>query len=133
MKVILDTNIWISALISKDFEWIDGLFNSESCELIFSEKLLREFLVVAKRPKLKRFINEARLQQLIELFDTFAVLVVTTSTITICRDTDDNFLLELAIDSGANVLVTGDQDLLTLQRIGQCEIITIAELKRRMN
>ena len=42
MRVILDTNIWVSALISKDFEWIDSLFVSENIELVFSERLLTE-------------------------------------------------------------------------------------------
>jgi uncharacterized protein len=130
MRVILDTNIWVSALISKEFEWIDGLFVSEAMELVFSERLLTEFLQVAHRPKLKKFISEARLTRVIELLDTYATVVTTTSTINVCRDPDDNFLLELAVDAPADFLVTGDNDLLSLKTIGNCRIITVAELRR---
>jgi len=129
MRVILDTNIWVSTLISKDFEWIDGLFVSEDVELVFSERLLTEFLQVAQRPKLKKFISDARLTRVIELLDTYAAVVTTTSTIDQCRDPDDNFLLELAVDAPADLLVTGDNDLLSLKAIGSCRIITITELK----
>lgn len=129
MRVILDTNIWVSALISKDFEWIDGLFISGDVELVFSERLLTEFLHVARRPKLKKFISETRLTRVIELLDTYASVAGTTSTIELCRDPDDNFLLELAVDASADLLVTGDNDLLSLKAIGNCRIITIAELK----
>jgi uncharacterized protein len=130
MRVILDTNIWVSALISKEFEWIDGLFVSEAMELVFSERLLTEFLQVAHRPKLKKFISEARLKRVIELLDTYATVVTTTSTINVCRDPDDNFLLELAVDAPADFLVTGDNDVLSLKTIGNCRIITVAELRR---
>jgi putative PIN family toxin of toxin-antitoxin system len=133
MRVILDTNIWVSALISKDFEWIDGLFVSENIELVFSERLLTEFLHVARRPKLRKFISEERLTRIIELLDTYATMVTTTSSIDLCRDPDDNFLLELAVDAPADLLVTGDNDLLSLKAIGNCRIVTIVELRDMVN
>jgi len=44
------------------------------------------------------------------------------------RDTNDDFLLNLALDSNADYLVTGDLDLLILKQIGNTKIITISEL-----
>ena len=49
------------------------------------------------------------------------------SNIEICRDEKDNFLLNLALDSKADYLLTGDKDLLILESIENTEIITFSE------
>jgi uncharacterized protein len=50
-----------------------------------------------------------------------------TSEISECRDPKDNFLLSLAVDGKADYLLTGDNDLLILNKIGVTEIKTISE------
>ena len=55
-------------------------------------------------------------------------LVSVTTDIKKCRDPKDNFLLNLAIDSQADYLVTGDNDLLEIKSIGITKIITINDL-----
>ncbi|SDD86901.1 putative toxin-antitoxin system toxin component, PIN family [Algoriphagus faecimaris] len=54
-RVILDTNLWISFLISKRQKELDVLIESGALTLIFSQELLEEFLEVSERPKFKRF------------------------------------------------------------------------------
>jgi putative PIN family toxin of toxin-antitoxin system len=54
-KVILDTNLWISFLISKQFDFIDDLLLKGKFKLIFSKELIEEFLTVAKRPKFEKY------------------------------------------------------------------------------
>ncbi|WP_412467589.1 putative toxin-antitoxin system toxin component, PIN family [Pedobacter sp. KLB.chiD] len=44
----------------------------------------------------------------------------------IFRDAKDNFLLSLCVDGNADFLLTGDQDLLSLEKIGTTNIKTIA-------
>ena len=51
-RIIIDTNLWISFLLSKDFSKLDKLLNSENLVLLFSRELLDEFVDVARRPKL---------------------------------------------------------------------------------
>ena len=46
-----------------------------------------------------------------------------------CRDGKDDYLLELAIRSDADFLITGDADLLVIKRIEQCYIVTIKEFE----
>jgi predicted nucleic acid-binding protein len=50
----------------------------------------------------------------------------------ICRDPSDDFLLALATVSAADVLVTRDEDLLSIQQIGTTEIIHVAEFLSRL-
>ncbi len=60
------------------------------------------------------------------VFDPFIDLIKVESVVTICRDIKDNFLLALAKDGNADYLLTGDKDLLVLQKFGKTKITTIA-------
>jgi uncharacterized protein len=128
-KVILDTNLWISFLITKDFSFLDEFIESRKAKLIFSDELFAEFIKVAERPKLSRYFSKSDLEALIQIIDKFGKLIEVTSEINLCRDIKDNFLLNLAIDSKADYLVTGDKDLLDLGKINKTQILTISELK----
>lgn len=127
-KVILDTNLWISYLITKDFPLIDQLIEDEKIKLMFSTELLEEFVEVANRPKLKKFFRKKDLVELLETIDSVGKVVEVKSNVEICRDSKDNFLLNLAIDSKADFLITGDADLLVLEEIRTTKIISIAQL-----
>jgi hypothetical protein len=56
-------------------------------------------------------------------------LYKTKSQIKRCRDPKDNFLLSLAVDSGADYLATGDKDLLEIRKVGKTMIISLHELE----
>ena len=124
-RIIIDTNLWISFLITKDYSKLDELLFSKQCILIFSIELLEEFLDVATRPKFRRFFSASDIEAILETIDEYAVLVKVSTTINVCRDPKDNFLLSLAIDGNADYLLTGDKDLLDLIKLGETEIITI--------
>jgi putative PIN family toxin of toxin-antitoxin system len=57
IKIILDTNIWISFLITKDFKKLDSLINKGEIRLLYSNELLEEFISVAQRQKLFPFLS----------------------------------------------------------------------------
>lgn len=127
MRLILDTNLWISFLISSKFEKLDELLFNQKYKLLFSQELLEEFVAVGKRPKLRKYISRDELEDLLETIDEVAEFVSVTSEISECRDPKDNFLLSLAVDGKADYLLTGDKDLLVLKKIGKTEIRTISE------
>ncbi len=125
-RVIIDTNLWISFLLTKNFSNLDKVFADQSLTLLFSQELLDEFIEVARRPKFKRYFSFADLQALLEQISLRAEFVTVTSEVTICRDPKDNFLLALATDAKATHLITGDKDLLDLQTFENAAIVTIA-------
>ena len=127
MRLILDTNLWISFLISSKYEKLDELLFIQKCKLLFSQELLEEFVTVAKRPKLRKFISRDELEDLLDTIDEVAEFVNVTSEISECLDPKDNFLLSLAVVGKADYLLTGDKDLLVLKDIGNTEIKTISE------
>jgi len=126
-RIIIDTNLWISFLITKDFSRLDEIIFTKQCILIFSEELLNEFLEVSSRPKLRRFFKKNDIENLLETIDEFAEFIVVTTNTQVCRDPKDNFLLSLAVDGTADYLLTGDKDLLTLSSFSQTKIIAISD------
>ena len=130
-RLVVDTNLWISFLIKKDFKKLDERIKKGKVKLIFSVELLDEFLTVADRPKFRKFFNKIELDQLITLFDFYGEVVAVNSKVTICRDPKDNFILALSKDSGADFLLTGDHDLLELREFEGTRISNLSDFLKR--
>lgn len=133
IRVILDTNLWISFLISKRLGKIDELFERDDLVLVFSEELLEEFLEVANRPKFRTYFPDDTVDELMTLFEEIGVVVDVTSDVDLCRDPKDNFLLALAKDGNADFLVTGDADLLVIGRFENTEILTYSAFEETID
>jgi uncharacterized protein len=131
-KVILDTNLWISFLISKDFSFLDNFIEKGRIILIFSDELFSEFISVSERPKLQKYFSKNDIKHLTQIINRYGLLVTVTTDLNECRDYKDNFLLNLAIDSKADYIATGDKDLLEIKKIGETKILTIRELLDEM-
>lgn len=131
-KVILDTNLWISFLISKRQDEIDDLIYDEQIILIFSKESVEEFLTIAKRPKFQKFFADESIHELLQLFDKYGKLIDVAVDIKECRDNKDNFLLSLAVESKADYLVTGDSDLLILRKIKKTKIINWSDFIKEL-
>jgi len=128
-RIIIDTNLWISFLFSKRFNFIDKLLDNGKVELVFCNELLDELREVISRPKLKKFFTDEHWTLVLEIIDRHAVHIPVVSSVTLCRDAKDNFLLSLAKDAKANYLLTGDKDLLVLKTFDVTQIITITEFQ----
>lgn len=126
-KIILDTNLWISFLISKKFNQIDTLLADKKVTLVFSDELIEEFVEVVSRPKFKKYFSKEDIHKVLDCFEQFGILIKVTSDIHLSRDEKDNFLLNLSVDSKADYLITGDLDLLILDKIEKTKIITFTD------
>jgi putative PIN family toxin of toxin-antitoxin system len=124
-RIVIDTNIWISFLLTKDFSAFDKIISTPGLILLFDSKLLEEFIDVAKRPKFSRYFSTPDLEELLSQMSEHEEFISVTSSTTICRDPKDNFLLSLSKDGKASHLITGDKDLLDLKRFGRTKIITL--------
>jgi putative PIN family toxin of toxin-antitoxin system len=123
-KVIIDTNLWISFLITKNYNSFDKLIDEGNISLIFSEELIEEFLTVVKREKFQKYFSNDSINEILTLFDKYGKLIKVETNMNLCRDFKDNFLLNLAVDSNADFLVTGDVDLLVIEKIKTTKIVT---------
>ena len=131
-KIILDTNLWISFLITKKFTQIDRLIESKKITLIFSDELIAEFVDVVNRPKFEKYFSKKDIEKILNYFDQFGKLIKVKSDIQLCRDEKDNFLLNLSVDSKADYLITGDNDLLVLDKIERTKIMNFTEFVKHI-
>ena len=95
-KIIIDSNLWISFLLTSDYSRIDTLLSNETIILLFSQELIDEFVDVAQRPKFRKYFSLDDLENLLLKVRAKAKFISVTSIIDICRDPKDNFLLALA-------------------------------------
>jgi putative PIN family toxin of toxin-antitoxin system len=127
LRIILDTNILVSFLITKEYDKLDSKIFAGKILLLFSDKLIDEFISVVQRPKFKNLFSPDNIEVLVNFFLDNGLLIDVESHVDLCRDQKDNFLLNLAIDGKADYLITGDKDLLVLSSIGGARIITMPE------
>lgn len=126
-KVVIDTNLWISFLLTKDLSKLDSIIAENEITIIFSQNLMDEIIEVTQRIKFRRYFKIADVENFIQKIKARAIFIEITSEINACRDPKDNFLLSISVDGSATHLLTGDNDLLVLKRFGKTKILTIAD------
>ena len=126
-RIVIDTNIFVSFLITGSFSKLYRLLESHKVILLFSEELLQEFLDVVKRPKLKKYFSEKDVSKVMDGIQYYANYIEVSSNVNVCRDANDNFLLPLCCDGKADYLITGDDDLLVIKKYKQTVIVKISD------
>ncbi len=124
LKLVFDTNILVSALISKRGNpalLLDRV--RKSYTLIISKDILSELKDVISRDKFG--YTDEEVNTFVEAIISFSDVVNPEIKIdAIKADPDDNKILECAVTSGASYIVSGDSHLLELTEYGKIKIIT---------
>jgi len=125
---VVDTNTLISAFILPNSVSRKALNKArKEGQIVLSEATATEFIDVFIRPKFDKYLP---LELRLEIIDDFKLLTFSanpTIQITDCRDPKDNKFLELAVSASANCIITGDQDLLSLNPFRAISIISAKE------
>lgn len=126
MRLVVDTNVFVSAAIKANslpflvVRWIDrhdGLLKSAVTE--------QEVLAVLLRPQIAAVTNRSFRDGLSKMLAR-AELITIKERIAACRDPKDDKFLELAVNGGADLIVSGDADLLVLHPFREIPIVTPA-------
>jgi putative PIN family toxin of toxin-antitoxin system len=136
MRVVLDTNILVSALIGPAGKpaaildaWLDGKFTLLTCEAHVNE--LRSTL---QKPRVAERIKPHQAGRLVNQIKRFAEDVGALPSVERSPDPTDDFLLALSEAGNADYLVTGDQSgLLTLDRHKATRIVSAREFAALCN
>lgn len=128
MRIVIEPSVLVSSLIggwARELGWrIDeGVF-----DLYVSQALVEELREVVSRPRFCQLIRAGEAEWLVGLLLQRSTVIEPTRIEEICRDSDDDYLLALADASQADYLVTRDEDLLSLHRYHNTEIIYPARL-----
>jgi putative PIN family toxin of toxin-antitoxin system len=122
-RIIIDTNLWISFILTGNYSKLDQILLNKTISIIFSEELID----VAVRPKFRKYFSSEDLLSLLNQIEKNCEFIKVKSEVNFCRDSKDNFLLALAKDGNANYLITGDKDLIVLGKFETTEIISITD------
>ncbi len=124
-RIVVDTNALISRLLLPTSIPAQAVRKAiEVGELLVSEATMTELADVLSRPKFDRYVDLEDRQKFLLLLGRVAEFVHTVHPVRACRDPRDDKFLELAMGGAADLLVTGDKDLLALHPFQNLSIIT---------
>jgi putative PIN family toxin of toxin-antitoxin system len=124
--VVLDTNIFISAVLFKGtpLEILQLCISKNEIDIAISPELLAELI---GKLKYKFGIKSQTLESLKVELESSMLYILPEYTTQICRDTSDNKIIDLAICAGAEFIITGDKDLLEIKTYKGIKILTAVE------
>ncbi|OIP70627.1 MAG: putative toxin-antitoxin system toxin component, PIN family [Oscillatoriales cyanobacterium CG2_30_40_61] len=127
MRVVLDVNIWISALLwgGLPAQFLH-LSRQNKITIFVSESLLEELEITLQRAKFKNQLKKQNhtIEYLMAITEGFSEKCPTIDiNLPQLRDPKDNHILATALSANAEVLITGDQDLLVLNNFMGIAII----------
>lgn len=127
-KLVLDSNLWVSYFFGKHVRnYLDKIIADTRFDLLISQRGIDELNIVLKRPKFEKHISEEQIETLNALIRRRSTFINVSSKIVLSRDSKDDYLLSLSFDGQADFLITGDIDLLVLEKFEQTIIIKIAD------
>ncbi len=128
MRIVLDVNVWISGLLWGGVPGrIFDLAEEQQIAIFVSEPILEDVKEILGRDKLQAKIQslDVTLENLLVTVGQLSELCPTTSVnITQLRDPDDAAIIAAALAANAEVIVTGDLDLLVLNEFDGIPILT---------
>ena len=135
MRIVLDTNILIGALITKGTPpdrlyqaWLRG-----EIELVTSTAQLAEVAAVLARPRLQKYLDADAAAVILENIDTRALVVEAPPDVDLSSDPKDNPILAAAIAGKADLIVSGDKrHMLALGQVEGIPIVTARDALDRL-
>jgi putative PIN family toxin of toxin-antitoxin system len=115
LRVVLDTNVLVSHLLLASS--IPGQVVRKAireAEILLSEVTLQELHEVLARRKFDTYVSSESRVDFFRVLAANSTLVPIIRSVTACRDPKDDKFPEVAINGSADLIVTGDQDLLAL-------------------
>jgi len=124
-RVVIDTNVFISAALID--ESVSARARNHAVrygQLIATEQTFAELTGKLLAPKFDRYVSRARREALLRQLQPIIEIVPVIQVVRACRDPRDDMFLEAAVNGRADVVVTGDKDLLSLHPFSGITIVT---------
>lgn len=136
MRAVFDTNLLVSYLLVHRpplATLVDEYLAQENFAFVTAPELLAELERVLRYPRLQRYYDAPQRDRFVALVAALSEVVeLPTNIPAISRDPDDDRVIACAVVGRADVIVSGDKDLLTLKQVGRIPILTAAEFLERL-
>ncbi len=114
-RVVVDTNVLVSRLLLADSIPAQAVRAArQKGTLLVSEATMQELADVLARPRFDRYVTIEDRKQFLRLLTRVAEFVPIVCRVRECRDPKDDKFLEVALNGTADLILTGDRDLLAL-------------------
>ncbi|MBU0963355.1 MAG: putative toxin-antitoxin system toxin component, PIN family [Nanoarchaeota archaeon] len=130
MKITVDTNVLISSTFwNGNSNKIIKLAENNKIELILSEEIIEEFIKVLNYKEIQEKIKDKNLEmkRSVEKIVSISKIVIPKLKINISEDSDDNKILECAVEGKADYIISQDNHLLKLKEYNKIKILTPKE------
>ena len=127
-QYVLDTNIIVSALLFKKSQPRQALDKARyGGNILMSEAIWQEIIDVLSRPKFEKYVTLIEREFFLDWLAESLNFIEIRDTIVACRDAKDDKFLELAVNGDAELIVSGDEDLLILNPFQEIAIVTVRQ------
>ena len=131
-RIVIDTSLAISAaILPKSISAKAFSLALKNYQLVASDSTLAELVEVIYRPKFNKYLTDEARLEFLTLVAQASEIISVTSTITDCVDPKDNQFLSLAVDAGANIILSGDPHLTSMNPYREIIIIAPKEFIAR--
>lgn len=133
MKVLFDTNLWISFMIGKRLASLADVLCRNDVQVYMSELLLDEIQTVIARPKFNAIISSESRQAFVDMVDNICHWTpITIKAKSPIRDVKDLFILSMAESVPVDLIVSGDKDLTELGSHAGIPILSYSEFLNKL-
>lgn len=130
MRIVIDTNVLVSAILSPDSPpalVLHNLLVTPTADILLLPDLLAEYEEVLSRKKFIGVFDATDVRLLLTAIAANSLFIVPSVVVTACEDADDNMVLALTVDGFADCIVSGDNHLLKLHPFQQIPILNSAD------
>lgn len=134
MKVVLDTNVLVAALLKKGkaYRLLQYGLRDDKFDILSAPGQLTELKRVI-REKFPDMLPKSEVGTFVNLFKRAAIMVRPQKGVNLAPDPDDNLVLGIALAGGADFLVTGDKaHLLSLKKVGRTKIVPLSDFLKQV-
>lgn len=124
-RIVLDTNVLISFLLAnKSIPGKAVLKALEQGQLFATIYTLEELVEVLSRTRFDAYISQKERKEFITYLSRVVEITIPTAFLEICRDPKGNKFLDAAVSASADYIITGDDDLLSLNPFMKIQIVS---------
>ena len=128
ISCVLDANIWFSIFISGNYDWLIKEAEQNKIEIFSCSDLEIELNRVLHYPKSKKWIGNSS-DEYIFIQKEISRTIEIKHNFKDCRDPDDNYIIDLFLQSKSDFFVTGDKDILALKQFS-ASVISFSTFKK---
>jgi putative PIN family toxin of toxin-antitoxin system len=127
MKILFDTNVVISSLLTKGMSFEVLKYAKKRHNVFVSDFVIKE---VRDKLENKLKFSDKEIEKALSFLNTHFQNVEVEKIERVCRDREDDNILSAALKIKADVIITGDDDLLVLKRYKSIDIIKPSDFWR---